>query len=1074
MKIVPHVDVIGDDRIQEILDDSANYVLDAFDAEVIEGWEPNIGQKAFPFRLGNGLFRSPSLANSGIPVSLRHRFWAPEEAERVIGKKYIGLLIYDSEEDDYVFSLKAGSEEIGRVKPTRHDNRRHLIVAKVKAQILSGGIPFEVKAEGKGPCYLESIVYMPQLPQPSSFVPQIKRPFTRIIGKDEHGVSIEVNFISTESVTAIVKAVPNEEVGKKNVITARSEVFYPLHRIRLDGLREDCDYTITIIVTEKEGERSEKGITFSPADEVVPLFSAKVVPVEVNNLSEAKASSLPLTFGVPLAKGSMSDPKSARILCGDEESYAQTRVHSRWPDGSPRWVLIDADFPFQLNPNEREDAKISLEDSDSAPTSGLHCDVNADSITVTGKQLRVTVSAKDAFIPARIEVGVDGGWKTVLGEGAGGINAVLGNGLVLKGGALENLLLEEAGPNRAVIGYDVPIVDQKGIAHFKSTFRIHIFDRHPFVKVVHRLNVISPVPGAGFWGNLDHITSEYEHAVGAIVGEKDEAVTLLDLKSFELQLPWRNMSEVGFENSLYSTAADNDFSLIQEHDLSYRIKNGGQITTVDGRAEARFNGRLDGGCFGFALRDFWKTYPKGIRIGPSSLSLEIFPKLSGEPQPDYEEGWHLLYFWYDKEKRTYKIKPGMAFTSEMLFVFPEKDEEIDRYFSWFDQPAVVRPDIDYLNDTRALETMAAKAKSPHPQYEAMVDSAINEWLDHREQMREYGFINFGDTFKGDAKRGGFWENNEYDSPFCHYSEFLRGGDPRWYPLASETSRHLIDIDTCNYSRDPSQIGAQYTHMAGHTGGYHPPYFRNKMRGSTSIPSHMWVEGPILHYLLTGDEGARETIDKTARWMVFTNLNNYEMANARECGWQLIHLCGLTRLDDNPQYLNAATIIVEKVLEKQSPGGGWERPLTESHCHCKPTRCRGEAGFMTGILLSGLRRYHDITADPRVADAIVGGAKWLIEKTYVPQAGHFRYTSCENRGEGPHPQYSLQVLEGLADAYRISRDPLIGDIIKRNLADLGLPGEELSGRPRFGKQLCLEARYIPALLSMVESMGLNLK
>ena len=358
--------------------------------------------------------------------------------------------------------------------------------------------------------------------------------------------------------------------------------------------------------------------------------------------------------------------------------------------------------------------------------------------------------------------------------------------------------------------------------------------------------------------------------------------------------------------------------------------------------------------------------------------------------------------------------------------------------------------------------MAAKHDSPHPPYERMVDRALAEWLEHRSTRHEVGFMNYGDTFKGSAESGGFWENNEYDAPYCHLTEFLRGGDPRWLALGYEAARHLLDIDTCNFSRDPGQVGAQVTHMPGHVGGYLPPFFRSKMSGSSTMPSHMWVQGPVLHFLLTGDPFAAEVLEHTARWMT-ANLRYFSIGNARECGWQLTHLCALDRMGDDPRYLNAAAIIVERILAAQSPGGGWERVLTASHGGTRLPRPRGEAGFMVGVLLSALRRYHDLTGDHRVAEAITGGVRWLVEHTYDAAAGHFRYTSCAEAGDGPSAQFSVQVLEGLADANRIAPSAEIAAILRRNLADIGLAGEEVFGRPRVGKALTQEARYIPTLL-----------
>ena len=130
MDILSHIDIVGDDRIQAILDDSANFNLRAIRAETLLDWMPDLGQYAAPAicRSQNGVFRTPGLAQSGLPAILRHRFSKEEGAARVVGTKYVSLLVYDDEGDDYTFELSTGSVEIGVLRPWRHDNRRHLIV----------------------------------------------------------------------------------------------------------------------------------------------------------------------------------------------------------------------------------------------------------------------------------------------------------------------------------------------------------------------------------------------------------------------------------------------------------------------------------------------------------------------------------------------------------------------------------------------------------------------------------------------------------------------------------------------------------------------------------------------------------------------------------------------------------------------------------------------------------------------------------------------------------------------------------------------------------------------------------
>jgi hypothetical protein len=223
---------------------------------------------------------------------------------------------------------------------------------------------------------------------------------------------------------------------------------------------------------------------------------------------------------------------------------------------------------------------------------------------------------------------------------------------------------------------------------------------------------------------------------------------------------------------------------------------------------------------------------------------------------------------------------------------------------------------------------------------------------------------------------------------------------------------------------------------------------------------------VLHYLLTGDESVRDTLARTGEWLVGgtgpAGLDHYDFHNLREAGWHLTHLCGIARLTDDPRSLNAASIIVERVLERQGENGGWDHLLTLSHCACPPPRHRGEAGFMVGVLLSGLRRFHELTDDERVAACIVRGAHWLIASTYDEDRGLFRYTTCPKKRQ-PDPEYTVPVLDGLVYANTLAPDSKLSAIIERGFDDLGLMRGRL-GHLGFGKALCWQTRFVPTVLA----------
>ena len=51
----------------------------------------------------------------------------------------------------------------------------------------------------------------------------------------------------------------------------------------------------------------------------------------------------------------------------------------------------------------------------------------------------------------------------------------------------------------------------------------------------------------------------------------------------------------------------------------------------------------------------------------------------------------------------------------------------------------------------------------------------------------------------------------------------------------------------------------------------------------------------------------------------------------------------------------------------APRASWRRMMVPGHCYCEPAHY-GNAGFMVGVLLTGLKWHHLETGDPRVDPA----------------------------------------------------------------------------------------------------------
>ena len=133
---------------------------------------------------------------------------------------------------------------------------------------------------------------------------------------------------------------------------------------------------------------------------------------------------------------------------------------------------------------------------------------------------------------------------------------------------------------------------------------------------------------------------------------------------------------------------------------------------------------------------------------------------------------------------------------------------------------------------------------------------------------------------------------------------------------------------------------------------------------TFTVSHTWIDGFLLHYFLTGDRRSFKTAVEVADRYGGEHTRNYDFTNCRNNGWHLILTMEMYRATGDPFYLNAAHIIVERTLDRQTEEGAWKRMLAFGHCMCEhPPRHMGNAGFMVGILLVGLKFYHQATGDP---------------------------------------------------------------------------------------------------------------
>ncbi len=466
------------------------------------------------------------------------------------------------------------------------------------------------------------------------------------------------------------------------------------------------------------------------------------------------------------------------------------------------------------------------------------------------------------------------------------------------------------------------------------------------------------------------------------------------------------------------------------------------------------------------IRDLWQNYPIDVSVGPEGSTIAFLPELDVREYA-WAEGkmeQHRLFYWFDQGR--YKLRQGMTKTQEVWI-------GLDGASPLLDRPLYAAPPPEWFRKTGVFGRfpVADPTKEILRTYDESLDRAMDGYLANRERNLEYGQFNFGDWW---GERVINWGNLEYDTQHGFFLQFVRTGDFRFFAAAEEAELHNRDIDTVHHHRDPGRVGKVYAHCIGHVGDYYarsPLEGRNRgtARGGFSV-SHTWCEGHVDHYFLTGDRRSLEVARMIADNYNSRYTTHYDFTNCRIAGWHLILAMAVYRATGDPFHLNACRIIVERVLERQTPdpesgvaGGGWRRLMVPGHCLCTPAHY-GNAGFMVGVLLTGLRHYHQETGDPAVAEAIRRGAKYLIEDMWVPEVNGFRYTSCPKSSRGAWS--NLLLFDGIGYAYGLQADPLLARTLMAG-TDSGI--RSVGG---FGKSFSQMIRVAPHSLGVLQALRDN--
>lgn len=266
---------------------------------------------------------------------------------------------------------------------------------------------------------------------------------------------------------------------------------------------------------------------------------------------------------------------------------------------------------------------------------------------------------------------------------------------------------------------------------------------------------------------------------------------------------------------------------------------------------------------------------------------------------------------------------------------------------------------------RRCEPMLARslecAPRRHPRFEGMLNRLFDiAW--------PKGMMNWGDDVdpgytknyaaSGVKLEGAVWTNNEYDFIYATIHQMLRTGQARFWRTIERSAHHALDVDFVHYSDDPWLHHGSPAHSVRHT-------------TASSYPSHIWTEGLLHYYYLSGDTRALDVARQSGefilryqkkKWWVFEE-------TARESGWALLALTELYAATGERAFLDGALRIKDFVVE----GTAKRHPLFP-----------GEASFFIGVLVMGLDKLHDHHPDARIPKTIDRILQWRLDNRLSPE------------------------------------------------------------------------------------------
>lgn len=597
------------------------------------------------------------------------------------------------------------------------------------------------------------------------------------------------------------------------------------------------------------------------------------VPITVRSAQSAPISALPVTGGVPMPQGALRDTNGLVVRVGDGVTPVQSRILSRWPDGSVRWLLADWQMPLGAG----EAARVRLERGAGPAVSP------AKTVRLIRKPDRWIVDTGSA----RFAIPTEGSTLLRTDPNDADSTVTLTGSLTVEGArrdmtAARRLTVLDEGPWR------VRIQARGTVGDFQQEIRFDFFAGQRGVRVFH-----------------------------SIENHSRKAYVSLDRLELELRAS-RPLTECRFDleggGSVRRDLADGAISVTQLDP---------DTLLVEGVAR-RARGAGFVGCRSAASqlaawsRFFWQEYPQGTEFSREGLKVQLRAP-TGRPMPigsgaaKTHEVWLLL-------------DGDSGDSAELAAVARPAPLWIDP--AWTARSGALRNALaPGANSDAFLTAMTASIER------YFVAQAREEWDDSgsircseddsNRRVGAYGMLNWGDwnfrEYRDDIKGCDAWGNLEYDTAQVLALAYAAQGRIDVYEAMTAAARHFNDVDRIHFSANhPTWVGMNHPK--------NPLHFTFELGGVDL--GHTWNEGLFSYGVMTGDDRALRGGREIADYLVRRRNHGMFRGNPRQWGWPQVALVAAWQHSGEERYREAATWYAHRGMfaHPAEGSGDWKRGI----------------------------------------------------------------------------------------------------------------------------------------------------